>query len=206
MAYCKWSADSAVNTKYNDEEWGVPLHDDRKQFEFLMLEVMQCGLSWSIVINKREIFRRCFDGFDYNKVATYNDTDIARIMSTDGMIKSPRKIAAVIHNAQCFQKIRAEYGSFSAYLWAYCGGKTILYDKHGDGYIPVSNGLSEKISKDLRRRGFKFLGPVVIYSHLQACGMINDHGSDCPRYQYIVAHYPCMRKKRDNEKNVQCFA
>ena len=167
---------------------------------------MQCGLSWSIVINKREIFRHCFDGFDYNKVATYNDTDIARIMNTEGMIKSPRKIAAVIHDAQCFQKIRAEYGSFSAYLWAYCGGKTILYDKHGEGYIPVSNGLSEKISNDLRRRGFKFLGPVVIYSHLQACGMINDHGSDCPRYQYIITHYPCMRKKRDNEKNVQCFA
>lgn len=206
MAYCNWSAGSTVNTKYHDEEWGVPLHDDRKQFEFLMLEVMQCGLSWSIVINKREIFRRCFDGFDYDKVANYDAADIARIMNTEGMIKSPRKIAAVIHNAQCFQRIRAEHGSFSAYLWAFSGGKTILYDRHGEGYIPASNGLSDKISKDLRRRGFKYLGSVVIYSHLQACGMINDHGSDCPRYQHIVSHYPYVRKKRDNEKNVQCFA
>lgn len=206
MAYCNWSSGSAVNTKYHDEEWGVPLYDDRKQFEFLMLEVMQCGLSWNIVINKREIFRRCFDGFDYDKVAVYTAEDVERIMCTEGMIKSLRKIEAVIHNARCFQKIRAEFGSFSAYLWAFSGNKTILYDKHADGHIPASNGLSEKISKDLRRRGFKFLGPVVIYSHLQACGIINDHGSDCSCYKHIVANYPCVHKKRDNEKNVQCFA
>lgn len=206
MAYCNWSAGSAVNTKYHDEEWGVPLHDDYKQFEFLMLEVMQCGLSWNIVINKREVFRRCFAGFDYDKVAAYTADDVARIMCTEGMIKSPRKIEAVIHNARCFQKIRTEFGSFSTYLWAFSGNRTILYDRHADGYIPTSNGLSEKISKDLRRRGFKFLGPVVIYSHLQASGIINDHGSDCPRYQHIVTHYPCVHKKRDNEKNVQCFA
>lgn len=206
MAYCNWGNTSPLNQKYHDEEWGVPLFDDRKQFEFLMMEVMQCGLNWNMMINKREIFRRCFDDFDYDKIAVYTEQDIARIMQTDGMIRSPRKIAAIIHNAVCFQQIRAEYGSFCAYLWAYSGGKTILYDKHGDGFIPVSNGLSDTISKDLKKRGFKYLGTITVYSHLQACGIINDHGSDCPRYQYICTHFPTVRKRRDREKTVQHFA
>jgi len=205
MAYCNWGHTSVINQKYHDEEWGVPLHDDKRQFEYLMMEVMQCGLSWTIVINKREIFRCCFDGFDFNKIAAYTEKDVERIMATEGMIKSPRKIAAIIHNARCFQKIREEFGSFDAYLWKYSQGRTILYDKHGDGYIPVSNGLSDIISKDLKKRGFKFLGTITIYSHLQACGMINDHGNDCLRYQYIVANYPCIKKRRDKEKQVQFF-
>ena len=206
MAYCNWSNVSEKNIIYHNTEWGVPLHDDRGQFEFLMMEVMQCGLNWNIIINKRDIFRRCFDNFDYDKIASYNEKDIARIMNTEGMIKSPRKIEAIIHNAQCFQKIRKEFGSFSAYLWAYSDNKTILYEKHGDGYIPVSNGLSDKISKDLKKRGFKFLGTITVYSHLQAAGLINDHGSDCPRYAYIVNNFPTVKKKRDLEKNVQRFA
>lgn len=205
MAYCNWGNTSPLNQKYHDEEWGVPLFDDRKQFEFLMMEVMQCGLNWNMMINKREIFRRCFDGFDYDKIAAYTAQDVTRIMQTDGMIKSPRKIAAIIHNAACFQKIRAEYGGFCAYLWAYSGGKTILYDKHGDGCIPASNGLSDTISKDLKKRGFKYLGTITVYSHLQACGIINDHGSDCPRYHYICTHFPTVQKRRDREKQVQSF-
>ena len=205
MAYCNWGHTSAINQKYHDEEWGVPVHDDVKQFEYLMMEVMQCGLSWNIIINKREIFRACFNGFDFDKIAMYTEADIARIMATEGMIKSLRKIAAVIHNAQCFQKIRDEFGSFDAYLWGYSKGKTILYDKHGDGYIPVSNGLSDIISQDLKKRGFKFLGTVTIYSHLQACGIINDHGNDCLCYQYIVANYPCIKKRQDKENQVQFF-
>ncbi len=200
MATCNWGMTSAINQKYHDEEWGIPLHNDQKQFEFLMMEVMQCGLSWDIVIKKREIFLACFDGFDFNKIAAYTEQDIERIMATDGMIKSRRKIEAVIHNAGCFQKIRAAFGTFDKYLWNWSNGQTIVYDKHGDGEIPVSNGLSDRISADLKRRGFKFLGTVTVYSHLQACGMINDHGSDCPRYKYILENYPCVFKRKYKEK------
>ena len=205
MSYCNWDKTSALNIEYHDKEWGIPVHDDRTQFEYLMMEVMQCGLNWQMMINKREIFRRCFDNFDFDKIAAYTEEDVHRIMNTEGMIKSPRKIAAIINNAKCLQKIRAEFGSFDAYLWSYSGGKTILYDKHGDGYIPASNGLSAKISKDLKKRGFKYMGDITIYSHLQACGMINDHDKNCPRYQYINAHFPTVRKHREAEKQVQCF-
>ena len=128
--------------RYHNEEWGVPLHDDQKQFEFLMMEVMQCGLNWNMMMEKREIFRTCFENFDYDKVAEYGEADIQRILDTPGMIRSCRKIEAVINNARCFQQIREEYGSFSDYIWSYSGGKTILYNKHADGWIPASNGLS----------------------------------------------------------------
>lgn len=203
MSYCNWGHTSELNQKYHDEEWGIPLYDDIRQFEFLMMEVMQCGLNWNMMINKREIFRKCFDGFNYDKIASYSDQNIERIMATDGMIKSVRKIKAVIENARCFQKIRFEFGSFCNYLWRYSSGKTIIYERHGEGYIPASNGLSDVISRDLKRRGFKFLGSVTVYSHLQACGIINDHGCDCPRYKYVTEKYPCVTKHRYKEKNVQ---
>ena len=205
MAYCNWSGTSELNTLYHDREWGVPLHDDQKQFEFLMMEVMQCGLNWNMMINKREIFRRCFDNFDYDQIAAYTDHDLNRIMNTAGMIKSPRKINAIINNARCFQKIRREFGSFCNYLWAFSDGKTILYDRHDEGYIPANNELSDLISKDLKKRGFKFLGTVTVYSHLQACGIINDHGDDCPRYHYICNNFPTIRKRRRKEKGVVHF-
>ena len=205
MTYCDWGKTSAVNVKYHNEEWGIPVHDDQKQFEFLMMEVMQCGLSWTIVINKREIFRQCFDGFNYDKIALYGEADITRIMNAQGMIKSQRKIEAVIQNARCFQKIRREFGSFDKYLWQWSGEKTIVYDKHAQGYIPVSNGLSDLISKDLKKRGFKFLGSITVYSHLQACGVINDHDENCPCYAYINAHYPTINKHRYLEQQVQFF-
>jgi len=206
MSYCNWENTSEKNIRYHDEEWGIPVYDDKKQFEYLMMEVMQCGLNWNMMINKRDIFRHCFDNFDYDKIALYTAKDIDRIMSTAGMIKSPRKIEAIIHNAKCFQQIRAEFGSFCNYLWRYSDGKTIIYDKHNDGYIPVSNGLSDKISKDLKKRGFKFLGSVTVYSHLQACGMINDHDKNCPRYQYIITHFPTITKHRNAEKSVISFS
>ncbi len=206
MAYCDyWENASEVNIKYHDEEWGVPVFDDRLQFEYLMLEVMQCGLNWNMVINKREIFRKCFDNFEYDLIAKYSEKDIERIVNTDGMIKSQRKIEAIISNAKCFQKIREEFGSFCKYIWAYSDNKTILYDKHEKGYIPVSNGLSDKIAKDLKKRGFKFLGSITIYSHLQACGIINDHDKNCPRYEYINSHHPTAKKHRYLEKNVTNF-
>ena len=167
--------------RYHDEEWGVPLHDDQKQFEFLMMEVMQCGLNWNMMIQKREIFRQCFDGFDYDRIAAYTEADIERILSCEGMIKSRRKVEAVIHNAGCFQKVRQEYGSFSSYIWGFSGGKTILY-----AAIKRENPGPERpvpqLSQDLRKRGFKYLGPVTVYSHLQASGVINDHVEGCFRY------------------------
>lgn len=205
MSYCNWGDTSEINKKYHNNEWGVPVWDDFLQFEYLMLEAMQCGLSWNIVINKREIFRKCFDNFDYNLVAKYGETDIERIMTTDGMIKSRRKIEAIINNAKCFLKIREEFGSFCNYLWAYTDNKTVLYEKHDLGYIPVSNGLSDKISKDLKKRGFKYLGTITVYSHLQAAGIINDHGKNCPRYEFINSHYPTIKKRRYLEKDIHFF-
>ena len=202
MGYCNWDTTSEANIRYHDNEWGMPLHDDRGQFEFLMMEVMQCGLNWNMMINKREIFRGCFDNFEYDRIADYDETDIERILNTEGMIRSRRKIEAVINNARCFQKIREEYGSFSEYLWAYSDGKTILYQKHAEGYIPVSNGLSDKISRDLKNRGFKYLGTITVYSHLQACGIINDHDKNCPRYKEIVENYPTVCKRRYLEKQI----
>lgn len=205
MSYCNWGNTSELNIKYHDEEWGIPVYDDVTQFEYLMLEVMQCGLNWNMMINKREIFRKCFDNFDYDIIANYSTKDVERIMKTEGMIKSIRKIDAIINNAKCFQKIREEFGSFCNYLWGYSENKTILYEKHELGFIPVSNGLSEKISKDLKKRGFKFMGSITIYSHLQAAGIINDHDKNCPRYEYINSNYPTVKKKRFLEKGVQHF-
>ena len=153
--------------RYHDEEWGVPVHDDRKQFEFLMMEVMQCGLNWNMMIQKREIFRQCFDNFDFDKVAAYGEEDIERILDTEGMIRSRRKAEAVIHNARCFQKIRDEFGSFSDYIWGFTEG---------------------------------YMGSITVYSHLQACGIINDHLETCFRYQELLDITDAVRKRRDKEQ------
>ena len=200
MSSCDWGFRFEALKTYHDTEWGIPVHDDRKQFEFLMMEAMQCGLSWELMIKKREIFRSCFDAFDFDKIAEYTDADIDRIMNTEGMIRSRRKIEAIINNAGCFQQIRSEYGTFDNWLWRFSGGKTILYMGHEKGKIPVSNSLSDEIAGELKKRGFKYLGTVTVYSHLQACGMINDHGEDCPCYKYIIENYPTVRKRRCGEK------
>lgn len=200
MSSCDWGFTFEAMRTYHDTEWGIPVHDDGLMFEHLMMEAMQCGLSWSLMLKKREIFRACFDGFDYDKIAAYTETDVERIMNTEGMIRSRRKIEAVINNAKCFQKIRQEHGSFCDWLWAHSGGKTILYMGHEKGRIPVSNGLSDEIARELRDCGFKYLGTVTVYSHLQACGIINDHGKDCPCYHAINEHNPTVRKRRYLEK------
>ena len=199
MSNCAWANINEQERLYHDTEWGVPVHDDRVMFEHLCLECLQCGLSWDLMLTKREVFRQCFAGFDYEKVAAFGEEDVTRIMETPDMIRSERKIRAVISNAQAYRKIREEFGSFCDYIWAYTNHKTILYQGHATGLTAVSNGLSAKISKDLKRRGFKFVGPVTIYSHLQACGIINDHGKDCPCYARINAVYPTIRKHRDQE-------
>lgn len=187
---CQWCRDNGINEAYHDSEWGIPLRDDRKQFEFLMLEVMQCGLSWSIVLKKREIFRSCFDYFDYEKIARYDDEKIQSIMEAPGMIKSERKIRAVISNAAAFIKIREEFGSFDDFLWSYSNNKTLIYKAHQNNPV-ASNELSDKIFKELKKRGFKFLGSITVYSHLQACGIINDHEEKCFMYDEILKKYPC---------------
>jgi DNA-3-methyladenine glycosylase I len=151
------------------------------------------------MLKKREIFRQCFDNFDYDRIAAYDDGDVERILSTEGMIRSARKVQAIINNARCYREVREEYGSFCDYIWGFSGGKTILYNGHDDGPIPVSNGLSDRISKDLKKRGFKYVGAITIYSHLQACGIINDHDKDCPCGQRINEAYPTIRKRRDHE-------
>lgn len=204
MSYCGWFSPNELQREYH-EEWGTPLHDDEMQFEYLSMEVMQCGLSFGLVLQKRQILRKCFDDFNFDKVAAYTDTDVTRIMNTDGMIKAERKIRAIISNAEAYQKIREEYGTFSDYLWGYTDNKSVIYKGHEKGLIPASNALSERISKDLKKRGFKFLGPVVIYSHLQACGIINDHDADCPRRKYLVEHYPTVVKRRYGEKGLQQY-
>lgn len=190
MNRCPWCMINEAEIKYHDEEWGVPVHDDRKQFEYLMLEVMQCGLSWDIVLKKREIFRSCFDNFDFDKIAEYSEQDVERIMNTQGVIRSQKKIEAVIGNARCVREIRKEFGSFSEYLWNYTNGKTLLYKGHELGEVPSSNTLSDMISKDLKKRGMKFLGSVTVYSHLQACGIINDHAKECHCYKRLTEQYP----------------
>ena len=195
MERCPWCLCNEKMTRYHDEEWGIPLHDDYRQFEFLMMEVMQCGLNWNMMIQKREIFRQCFDGIDYDKVAAYGDGDVERILAAEGMIRSRRKVEAVIHNARRFREIREEYGSFSRYIWSFSKGKTILYAGHQKGRIPASNKLSDEVSRDLKKRGFKYMGSITVYSHLQACGVINDHGEGCFRYKDIIENYPTVRKR-----------
>ena len=199
MERCGWCLCNEKMIKYHDEEWGVPVHEDRKQFEFLMMEVMQCGLNWNMMLQKREIFRKCFDGFDYDRIAVYGEADIQRILETDGMIRSRRKIEAVIHNARCFQKVREEFGTFSEYLWRFSKGKMILYMGHQKGQIPARNGLSDAVSKDLKKRGFKYLGSVTVYAHLQSCGMVNDHVEGCWRYWEVMDGIEVVRKRKDGE-------
>ena len=201
MGYCDWANGSADFKIYHDEEWGVPVFEDQKMFEHLSLECLQCGLSWSLMLKKRAVFRACFCDFDFEKVARFTEEDEARVLQTENMLKAPRKIKAIVENAKCFLKIREEFGSFSAYLWNFAGGKTILYEGHEKegGKIPVSNGLSERISADLKKRGFKYVGAITIYSHLQACGVINDHDESCPCYARINSAFQTARLPLDEE-------
>ena len=199
MGHCDWARVNQREQAYHDREWGVPVHDDRQMFEHLTLECLQCGLSWGLMMKKREIFRQCFENFEYDRIAAFGEEDVRRILNTEGMLRSERKIRAIINNARRYRQIRAEFGSFCAYLWAYTDGKTVLYTGHAKGDIPVSNGLSARISRDLKKRGFQFVGPVTIYSHLQACGVLNDHAGDCPRYHAINAANPTVTLPPDQE-------
>lgn len=185
MDRCKWCCDGGITQKYHDEEWGIPLHDDKKHFEYLLMEVMQCGLNWTMMLKKREVFRKCFSNFDVQAVVRLGEAEIEQILQTEGMIKSRRKIDAIINNAKCFLSVIDEFGSFDKYLWSYSEGKTFIYRKHQEGELEARNELSDRLSKDLKKRGFKYLGSITVYSHLQACGMINDHEPKCWMYEEI---------------------
>ena len=187
---CQWKNSSAEMISYHDKEWGVPTHEDQKLFEYLLLESMQAGLSWVLILRKRETFRSCFANFSPEKVAAFTEEDIERIMHTENMIKSERKIRAMIQNAKAFLALQKEEGSFDTYLWSFSGGKSLCYQGHEKGEMPAKNTLSEAISKDLKKRGFQYTGPVIVYSFLQACGLINDHEEDCPYYQALRKAYP----------------
>ena len=186
MDRCNWCTNNLILQNYHDNEWGDIVHDDKKHFEYLLMEVMQCGLNWLMILQKREILRTCFDNFDYNIIARYDENDTERIIKTDGMIKSKRKIEAIINNAKCFLEIRDEFTSFDSYLWSFSNYKTLIYIKHQKGFWENHNDLSDRISSDMKRKGFKYLGSITIFSHLQACGIINDHAINCYKYNQVV--------------------
>lgn len=186
MERCGWCLDGGILQKYHDEEWGNPLHDDKKHFEYLLMEAMQCGLNWTMMLKKREIFRKCFDAFDYERIAGYTEKDIERIMNTEGMIKSRGKISAIISNAKCFLKVIEEFGSFDHYIWSFSEHHTFVYVKHQQGQGEVRNELSDRLSRDMKKRGFKYLGSITVFSHLQACGIINDHACNCFKYEKLI--------------------
>lgn len=187
MKRCSWCGNDELYIKYHDEEWGVPVFDDRKQFEFLVLESAQAGLSWITILRKRENYRKAYDNFDPVSVANYGEEKIQELMRNEEIIRNERKIRASINNAQRFLEIQKEFGSFSNYIWGFVGHKPVINSWKSIEELPDKTELSEKISKDMRKRGFQFLGPVVIYSHLQATGLVNDHVVDCFRYKELTS-------------------
>jgi DNA-3-methyladenine glycosylase I len=174
---------------YHDEEWGVPVHDDRLQFEFLILEGAQAGLSWYTVLRKREHYRAVFDGFDPEKIARYDEAKIAALLADPGIIRNRAKVAAAVNNAQRFLHVREEFGSFAAYLWGFVDGRPLAHELHALIDYQATSTESDALSRDLKRRGFAFVGSTIVYAHMQATGMVNDHTADCFRRQEIVAGY-----------------
>jgi DNA-3-methyladenine glycosylase I len=170
---------------YHDEEWGVPVYDDKILFEFLTLETFQAGLSWITVLRKRENFRKAFDGFNYKKIAKYKQPKIDALLQDAGIIRNKLKVNAAITNAQAFMEVQKEFGSFSNYIWGFVDGKPIKNKFKSLKEIPANTSLSDKLSKDLKKRGFKFVGTTVVYAHMQATGMVNDHETSCFRYNEV---------------------
>ena len=181
---CEWAGHEGMQ-KYHDAEWGVPLHDDKKLFEFLILEGAQAGLSWSTILNRRSGYKKAYDNFNVNRVAKYSDKDINRLINDSGIIRNKAKILASINNALCFIEVQKEFGSFDKYIWNCVNYKPINNKIKNIKEIPAQSKLSEEISKDLKKRGFKFVGPTIVYAHMQATGMVNDHETTCFRYRQV---------------------
>lgn len=182
---CGWCQGDALYEAYHDREWGVPVYDDETLFEFLILETFQAGLSWITILRKRENFRKAFDGFDYKKIAQYDRPKLDSLMQDAGIIRNKLKIEAAVTNARAFLQVQQEFDSFSNYIWAFVEGKPIVNAVQHYKQAPATTALSDAISKDLKKRGFKFVGSTVVYAHMQATGMVNDHELSCFRYQEL---------------------
>jgi DNA-3-methyladenine glycosylase I len=182
---CDWCLGYAEHIKYHDEEWGVPLYDDHKHFEFLVLEAAQAGLSWLTVLKKRENYRKAFDQFDPQKVARYTEARKAKLLNNPGIIRNQLKIESAIHNAKLFLDVQKKYGSFTDYFWDFVNGKPVVNKWKSIKQVPPRTVLSDTVSKDLKQKGFKFVGSTVIYAHLQAAGLVNDHLVTCFRYKEV---------------------
>lgn len=182
LAICPWCGEDPLYRAYHDEEWGVPLHEDRALFEFLLLEGAQAGLSWITVLRKREHYRKVFDAFDPEKVARYTPAKIEKLLVDPGIVRNRLKVVSAVTNARAFLAIREQYGSFDAWLWGWVDGRPIVNRFGSMRQVPASTALSERLSKDLKKRGFRFVGPTIIYAYMQAVGMINDHLVSCPRH------------------------
>jgi DNA-3-methyladenine glycosylase I len=180
-----WNVDKPLYIRYHDEEWGVPVHDDQKLFEFLVLDGFQAGLSWWLILERREMFREAFDGFDPAKIANYTSKDFERLLKAPGVVKNRAKIAATITNAQQLLKIQEEFSSFNAYIWQFVHGKTIQNAFTALSEMPAETEESRAMSRELKKRGFKFVGPIICYAFIQAAGLVNDHLVDCFRYSQL---------------------
>lgn len=183
---CGWVTEDPLYIEYHDKEWGIPVHDERKLFEMLILEGAQAGLSWITILKKRENYRTAMDNFDYKKIAEYDEGKIEELLSNKGIIRNKRKIDAAISNAKAFIKIQQEFGSFDKYIWQFVGGEPKINSWKNLKEVPVTTEESNKMSKDLKKRGFKFVGPTICYSFMQAIGMVNDHTTDCFRYKELI--------------------
>jgi DNA-3-methyladenine glycosylase I len=182
---CPWTGTDPLMIEYHDSEWGVPLHEDQKLFEYLVLEGMQAGLSWSTVLRKRENFRVAFRNFDPQTVAEFNTRDMNRLLANPGIIRNRQKLEAAVQNAKRFISVQEEFGSFDRYIWSFIGGKPIRNRCRCDGDIPSTSPDSDRISKEMKERGFKFVGSKIVYAHMQATGMVNDHLVSCFRYEQV---------------------
>jgi DNA-3-methyladenine glycosylase I len=182
---CQWAESDPLYTAYHDQEWGVPLHDDQKLFEFLILEGAQAGLSWITILRKRQNYREAFDNFDAAKVAKYDQSKIDQLLTNPGIIRNQLKIRSAVTNAQAFLIVQQEFGSFDKYMWNFIDHQPIINQWETMGQIPAQTALSTAISKDMKARGFKFFGPTICYAHMQAVGMVNDHTTDCFRYRQL---------------------
>jgi len=182
---CPWPKDDALMIEYHDTEWGVPVHDDRKLFEFMVLDAFQAGLSWKTILHRREGFRKAFSNFDYKKVSTFDDHKYNKLLSDESIIRNRLKIRATIDNAKAFIAAQKEFGSFDKYIWQFTKHTTLVNKRKSLSEITASSPESDLMSKDLKKRGFKFVGTTICYAFMQAAGMVNDHLIDCPRYKAV---------------------